>query len=360
MNLADWDFDDLPGWSAAKAERAWPAFQASCRAVAEARAPLRPGVEPSPSFVEICRDAVRIDRSGSEAFFRDRFRPARVTPPDAARGFFTGYYEPVIPGDLTPSARFSEPVLGRPKDLIDMRGRFAFGWDPTLEGARRGAGGQLEPYPDRKTIESGALEHATSPVLWLEDPVEVFFVQVQGSARVVLPNGDQVQLVYDGRNGRPYTSIGRILVESGEVPPDEMSLARCKRWLRANGLRPGEPGRDLLQRNASYVFFRVESAEDPAAGPIGGQGVRLHAGVSMAVDRKLWPYATPVYVSGDFAGSPFGTDGFHALMVAQDTGSAIVGPARGDLFIGSGWQAGEIAGRIRHSADFFVFRPRLP
>jgi membrane-bound lytic murein transglycosylase A len=352
------DFDLLPGWSPAKAERAWPAFQASCRAIIESRAPLRPAVQPWPALAGICRDVLERDASRSEAFFRERFQPARVIPVGAAQGFFTGYYEPVIVGDLTPSAQFGHPVLGRPKDLIDMRGQTAPGWDPALEGARRNKVGLLEPYPDRKAIESGALEDATRPVLWLEDAVEVFFAQVQGSARVVLPNGKQVRLVYDGRNGRPYTSIGRVLVERGDIPQDEMSLARCKLWLRANGLRPGEPGRNILQRNQSYVFFKVEQATNPEAGPIGGQGIDLRAGVSMAVDRIVWPYGTPVYVSGDFEGSGLGRDGFHQLMVAQDTGSAIVGPARGDLFIGSGPQAGDVAGRIRHNADFFVLRPR--
>ncbi len=360
MIVVDLDFDLLPGWSPAKAKRAWPAFQVSCRAILDSRAPLRPGVQPLPALADICRDALELDILRCEAFFRDRFQPARIIPLGATQGFFTGYYEPVIAGDLTPSARLRHPVLGRPRDLIDMRGQTAPGWDPALEGARRDKGGLLEPYPDRKAIEAGALEGLACPVLWLEDSVEVFFVQVQGSARIVLPNGEQVRLVYDGRNGRPYTSIGRILVESGEIPQNEMSLARCKHWLRANGLQPGEPGQNILQRNQSYVFFRAEQVTNPAAGPLGGQGVDLHAGVSMAVDRTIWPYGTPVYVSGEFEDSPLGPEGFHQLMVAQDTGSAIVGPARGDLFVGSGPEAGEVAGRIRHNADFFALRPRRP
>ena len=288
-----------------------------------------------------------------EAFFLSTFRPFLVMEP----GFVTGYYQPELTGSLHRTSEFRAPVLARPDDLVDMRGKDVLGWDRRQEGARLGADGRMEPYPNRESIEAGQIADRTHAILWLVDHVEVYFAQVQGSARVALPDGSRRRLIYDGRNGRPYSSIGRILIDRGAISAEEMSLARCKAWLRANGLEKGEPGRSVLQRNESYVFFRLEPELDQNAGPIGGQGVPLTAMRSIAVDRAIWPYGTPVWIDADLGDAGLGKGRTGRMMIAQDTGSAIVGPARGDLFLGSGSAAGEIAGNIRHPARFIVFLP---
>lgn len=360
MRLRPLAFEELPGWSPDELVAVWPAYLEAAKAVVTERIPLRAGVPPSPELSTLCRRALELagDPQNVFRFFMENFRPLEVLNDLEARdGFVTGYYEPELEGALLPSAEFSAPILARPSDLLDVRATEIAGWDPAFHGARKTADGALEPYPSRRSIESGAIDAVTAPILWLRDPVEVFFAQVQGSARIRLPDGSRMRLVYAGRNGRPYSSIGRILIESGEIPAEEMSLARCKNWLRANGLRQGEPGRTVLQRNESYVFFRLEQDSDPSVGPIGAQGVPLVPLRSMAVDRTVWPYGTAIWIGADLRSAGLADGRTGRLMVAQDTGSAIVGPARGDLFIGSGDRAGEIAGLIRHPARFVVLAP---
>lgn len=360
MRLRPLAFEELPGWSPDELVAVWPTYLEAAQAVVDGREPLRAGAPPTAELASLCRQALGLecDAGRVSRFFRENFRPLEILNDlEGSDGFVTGYYEPELEGALEPSPDFSSPILARPHDLLDVRAAGIADWDPAMHGARKNAGGQLEPYPTRLAIESGAIDGATKPILWLRDPVEVFFAQVQGSARVRLADGTRLRLVYAGRNGRPYSSIGRILIESGEIPAEQMSLARCKQWLRANGLRPGDRGRAVLQRNESYVFFRLEDDPHPSIGPIGAQGVPLVAMRSMAVDRTVWPYGTPVWIGADLRSAGLKDGRAGRLMVAQDTGSAIVGPARGDLFIGSGDRAGEIAGLIRHPARFVVLAP---
>jgi membrane-bound lytic murein transglycosylase A len=262
----------------------------------------------------------------------------------------------MLRGALTQTPEFSAPVLARPSDLVT----FAPGqvlppsFDPALSGAQRLSDGALRPYPDRATIEAGPGD----PILWLRDPVEVFMAQVQGSARVALPDGRLVRLAYHGRNGQPYTSIGRLLIESGEIPEGEMSLARLKAWLRANGLAPGEKARNLMQRNRSYVFFKIEETFDPTEGPTGGAGVALTPLRSIAVDRNFWAYGTPFWLEAQLPWRGPEATPFRRLTIAQDTGSAILRAARADLFFGAGDEAGARAGDIRHPCVFTVLLPR--
>lgn len=360
MRLTPLDFERLPGWRPTELIAVWPAFLASCRAIATALPSLRQGRPPSPELAALGSHALDIgeDPESISRFFLENFQPFEVLAESGAgEGFVTGYYEPELEGSDVPGAEFSAPVLSRPDDLIDMRETNVEGWDRGLQGARQTLDGRFEPYPSRAEIERGALGDRVRPVVWLRDHVEVFFAQVQGSARVRMRDGSCKRLVYAGRNGRPYTSIGRILIGQGEIPPEQMSLSSCKAWLRANGTEIGERGRAVMQCNESYVFFALESDPDTEIGPTGAQGVPLSALRSIAVDRDVWPYGTPVWIGADLttAGLEPGPTG--RLMIAQDTGSAIVGPARGDLFIGSGARAGEIAGLVRHPARFVVFLP---
>jgi len=342
--------DDLAGLEEEDCAEAFACFLISCRAPHDAPRPARP---PSAALQAAFEAALAVDARDptcARAFFVDHFTPHRVVQP-GRRGFLTGYYQPRLRGSLRPSARFPTPVLARPDDLVTFRdGERPAGLDPQLSGGRRLADGAVVPYPDRAAIEDGA----ASPVLWLEDPVELFMAQVQGGALVSLDNGAVVRLAYDGRNGQPYSSIGRLLIESGAIAEADMSLARLKDWLRANGLEPGQPARDLMRRNRSYVFFKVEP---DGAAPVAGAGVSLTALRSIAVDRTLWSYGLPFFIQADLRWSSARREPFRRLMIAQDTGSAIMGAARADIYFGSGDEAGARAGDIRDEGDFFVLLP---
>ena len=355
-------FADLAGFTQDDAPAALTTFLRSAKALGEGAPPTRPGLAPSAGLLEIARRALSLDLAAPDSardFFEERFQPWRVRPDTgAASGFLTGYYEPRLRGALEPSDRFQAPVLGRPDDLETFAaGEAPPSFDPALSGAQRLPDGALRPYPDRAAIEAGEAPGA-HPILWLEDHVELFLAQVQGSASVELTDGRIVRLAYAGRNGQPYTSIGRLLIESGEIAEGEMSLARLKAWLRANGQAPGDKGRRLMQRNRSYVFFKLETAFDPAEGPIGGAGVGLTALRSIAVDRGLWPYGTPFWLDARLPWEGSGPTAFRRLTIAQDTGSAILGAARADLYFGGGDEAGRRAGAIRHPCDFIVLLPR--
>ena len=208
-------------------------------------------------------------------------------------------------------------------------------------------------YPDRTAIEEGALAGQGLERAYLADPVDRFFLQVQGSGRVRLSDGRVLRLAYSGRNGHPYTPIGRVVADLAGIPRPEMTMQRLRAWLA----RDADAARRVMRENRSFVFFRVASELDPAAGPIGGEGIPLAPGRSLAIDRTIWPYGVPVFVSTEVP-APDGSEPFRRLMIAQDTGSAIVGPARGDIFFGSGDAAGESAGAMRAGGDFVVLWPK--
>ena len=346
FRLCETRFDVLEGFAADHHLEAYRAFARTAEALAKGRPALRPGKPPSQALLRLCGAQAQGGGPASDGearrFFEANFVPYRIQPsgPETDGGFLTGYYEPVVEGSPERTAEFTAPILARPA---------AFG--------RLGPGDAEEPYPARAIIEAEALAGQHEAVIWLRDWVEVFFIHVQGSARVTLPDGRVVRLVYDGRNGQPYTSIGRLLVQMGEIAAADMSLERVKAWVRGKGQADGEAGRALLQRNRSYVFFRAEPVVADE-GPIGGAGVPLTRLRSLAVDRTLWPYGLPFWVESDLPWEGPSVTSFRRLMVAQDTGSAILGPARADLFFGSGEEAGRTAGNIRHSAGLTVLLPR--
>ncbi len=350
--------DDLVGFDSDDCLAAFAAFAQSARALCQGDAPSRPARDSSPRLLATAREALAAEvhhADDARRFFAARFRAFRVDPeePDAT-GFLTGYYEPLVEGSTTRTAAFAAPILARPRDLVTFAlGAAPDGIDPALTGAQRLGDGTLRPYPDRAAIEAAGGE----AILWLADAVEVFLAQVQGSARVRLPDGREVRLAYDGRNGQPYTSIGRLLIEAGEIDEREMSLARLKAWLREHGLERGERGRALMQRNHSYVFFKIEEGFDPAEGPIGGAGVALTPLRSIAVDRSIWAYGTPFWIEAELPWEGEVASPFRRLMIAQDTGSAIVGAARADIFFGGGDAAGARAGAIRHRGAFTALLP---
>lgn len=365
-HLASVTFESLGGFEDDDHLEAWQAFARTCRSIARQSPVLRPAVAPGRALLTLARllDGQAEPRSQGAAreLFERHFQPHRVMPGGvdnaAENGFLTGYYEPLVEGSLVPTEDFAEPILRRPDDLVSFPpGEMPFALHPDVSAARRRPDKRLEPYPDRAAIEAGAAAYHTQPVVWLRDAVEVFMVQVQGSARVRLPDGGLLRLTYAGRNGQPYSSIGKILVEEGHIPAALMSLANLKAWIRAHGQNRGEPGRALLQRNRSYVFFEAGPCADDE-GPIGGAGVALSALRSIAVDRNIWAYGLPFWVDAEIPWQTAAATPFRRLMIAQDTGSAILGAARADVFFGTGDCAGHRAGDIRHSARMSVLLPK--
>lgn len=341
-------FDGLAGFAEDDHAEALRVFRRSSHALLAHRRQLRAAEPPSAALLAICRHAVDLDsRDGFQArrFFETCFRPERIVTDAASgavQGFLTGYYEPLVEGSSTPRKGFVAPVLAWPQEYVQKR---------------TGTGGR-SCLPDRAEIEAHARDGRFEPIVWLRDPVEVFFIQVQGSARVRLTDGTLLRLVYAGRNGHPYTSIGRILVDSGAIAPGDMSLARLKAWIRDHGQAAGEAGAALMQRNASYVFFRAEADLDPSEGPIGGQGIGLTPLRSIAIDRSIYSYGVPFFVTAELPWQGPDATPFGRLVIAQDTGSAILGPARADIFFGSGDDAGARAGDIRHAGDLIVLSPK--
>jgi membrane-bound lytic murein transglycosylase A len=349
-------FTDLAGWAADDHEAAFQAFLRSCRALTARASELRPAQAPQGDLLAVCREALKNpDASRAEArrFFETHFQPVAVTP-HSGNGFLTGYYEPEFRGSRTSDATYRVPLLDRPDDLVTLaQGETLPGLDKGLQAARRTRNG-YEPYPDRAAIEEGALGSRAKPIVYLREPGEAFIIHVQGSARIRLDDGSVMRVAYAGRNGRPYTSIGRLLVQRGEMDLETMTLAKLMGWLKSHP----EPAKTLMRQNQSYIFFREARELAPEDGPIGGAGTPLVPGRSLAVDRSLWTYGLPVWLEGQLPLTLDRTEPLQRLMVAQDTGSAIVGPARGDFFFGSGEEAGRRAGLLRHAVRFVVLQPK--
>jgi membrane-bound lytic murein transglycosylase A len=342
ITLRSAEFAEIVGWANDAHEAAFAALLKSCK---------RRGTGD-----RICAAALALgdspSREAARAFFEAHYEP-RAVESYRSSGFVTGYYEPEVRGSRTQDGKFQFPVYRRPDDLVPMvPDQFRARFNDQLTAMRR-VGNEFVPYYTRAEIEDGALEDQDLEMLYLDDPVDLFFMQVQGSGLVRLPDGSATRLSYAGKNGYPYTSIGKLLVERGELTREAASADGVKAWLRADP----EGGRKLMQENRSYVFFRELWAHEREDGPIGAEGVALTPGRSLAVDASYHSLGTPIFVAAtnlnDTEGRPF-----RRLMIAQDVGSAIRGPERGDVFWGSGAAAGRIAGATRHDAKFFILVPR--
>jgi membrane-bound lytic murein transglycosylase A len=352
-------FAEVPGWDEDDHLAAFKAFLTSCERVAGAareRATSDKLPPPPAALVAACAGAgqlgTHVSRAAAKSFFEAHFTPNAVVH-DGARGLLTGYYEPLVEGSRTPQGTFQTPIYKRPPDLVnlvDETQRASVGMG--LTHARKTDKG-TEPFPTRAQIEQGALKDRNLELLYLADPVEVFFLQVQGSGRVKLSDGSITRIHYDGKNGHPYTSIGRYLIEKGLLAADKVSMGALKRWLKADP----ERAKQVLWQNASYVFFR-ELKGPEAAGPLGALGTRLTPGRSLAVDASHYVLGSPIYVSGEGMTHLSKVGSFHRLMIAQDVGSAIKGPERGDIYFGSGDAAGRLAGVTKHPGRFIVLLPK--
>jgi membrane-bound lytic murein transglycosylase A len=340
IRLKPISFAEIEGWAADDQSAALPALVKSCRRRAAANS--------------ACKDVLalgdKVDREAARRFFETHYIPYRVE--EEHPGLVTGYYEPEVNGSRERTGKFQVPVYGRPDDLVQVTPDLlrAF-YNDGLSVMRRN-GEELVPYYTRAEIESGALSGRGLELLYLDDPVELFFMQIQGSGRVRLTDGSWVRLGYAAKNGHPYTSIGKRLAERSDRPKD-LTMEGLKSWLRADPAR----GRALMQENKSYVFFRELPQAEAGDGPIGAQGVPLTPGRSLAVDAAYHKLGSPVFVT---APDLKGEDGkpFRRLMIAQDVGSAIRGPERGDIFFGTGDAAGAIAGTTHEKARFFILLPK--
>ena len=326
-------FSALPGFATDDLAAAFATFRGSCVAMIDGVRPTRTGAAAPPASLRcVCSQAVLlpepVDAETARAFFTAHFTPRQINQP----AFLTGYYEPVVDGSLTRTAEFTAPLRAAPA-----------------------AKGKL---PDRAAIEAGALDATAPPLVWLRQPVDAFFVAIQGSARVRLPDGTLKRVAYAGRNGQPYTAIGKLLVQRLGIPPAEMGMVQLRGWIEAHGQDPGEAGRALMDEDRSYIFFRFDAALPPEAGPVGAAGASLTPLRSLAIDRPRWAYGLPFYVDAMLPWRNAEAEPFRQLMVAQDTGAAIVGPARADIFFGTGSEAARLAGPIRHPGALWVLWPK--
>lgn len=359
MALEPVPFSQLPGWEADDHLAAFRAFVRSAPALGRASAAASGKTKSADALLIEAAERATSRAEGvttaaaAKAFFEEEFTPHRVVH-KGAEGLLTGYYEPVLSGSRTPGGPFRIPVYRRPPDLVNLvreeeRGALAEG----LTHARKTLEG-IEPYATRAEIENGALDGQGLELVWLTDPVDTFFMHIQGSGRIRLPDGETIRITYDGKNGHPYTSVGRYLIDTGVFEPGDITLDSLKVWLGEDADR----GRQVMQENRSFVFFRELANEDD--GPLGAIEIPLSAGRSLAVDTAFHAMGTPIYISVPTLKPWGGPEGFERLMIAQDVGSAIRGPERGDIYFGSGDEAGRLAGATKHPGRFFVLLPRAP
>jgi membrane-bound lytic murein transglycosylase A len=384
---------DLDGWTGDDHARAFATFYASCRPITRAsmlrtesarvepaRArPIQPHFKkgdagerrarppslgsPADSgsiraaLAQVCARAVEVgplDEETAQRFFEANFVPVRIRKLGDSGGFLTGYYEPIVEGSRFPTREFTVPLYRRPTDLVAPGVPSSAAFPNTGRAFRQTPTGELVPYYDRGEIEDGALDGQRLEICWLRSAADALSIQIEGSARVRLEDGTLLRISYDAHNGYPFVPMGRVLIERQLVPRQEISTPRIREWMHDNS----EAAKMVRRQNRQVVFFRIVGLNDDREA-LGAQGIPLTAGRSIAVDKALHAYGTPFFIEADLPlTSPSSQSPFRRLMIAQDTGSAITGPARIDLFFGAGDEAGQIAGRIQQSARVAMFVPR--
>jgi len=335
-------WDALPGWREDNIAEAWSAFAAGCSALATRDV-----------WRDVCATSSRLSNPSAEAvrlFFESNFVPYQVSSQTSGEeGLITGYYEPLLRGSRKQTPRYRYPVYGVPEDLVvvDLGELY-----PELKNMRlrgRIEGRRLVPYYDRARIEGGEAPLRGKEIVWVDDAVELFFLHVQGSGRILLDTGETLRVGYADQNGYPYRSIGRVLIDRGELSPEQVSMQSIQAWARRNPTKAVE----LLNSNASYVFFRELPAS--TAGPPGSLGVPLTARRSVAIDPRYVPLGAPVFIAATWPNSP---KPLNRLVLAQDTGGAIRGPVRADFFWGYGEAAAREAGRMKQRLRMWMLWPR--
>lgn len=354
-------FEALPGWRDDSLSEALPALMRSCK-----RLLIQPDERPVGPLASAtatdglagrvadwrgpCAQLAALssgDDAGLRTLLESLFAPFEASDAGDPEGLFTGYYEAQLFGALAPTEDYPTPLYGLPEDVVTVDLREFRADLPPSRLVGRVIDGRLKPYDSRADIETAGLDGRARPILWVSDPVDAFFLHVQGSGKVDLPDGQVVRVGFAGSNGRPFYAIGRALIEEGHVSREKASMQSIRDWMRANPDRAEE----LMHRNERFIFFRLIDGE----GPIGAQGVPLTAGRSLAVDPAFLPLGVPLWLDTTW---PARERPLRRLMVAQDTGSAIKGPVRGDFFWGSGEAALEEAGRMKQRGRYWLLLPK--
>ena len=334
---------ELPDWGRESLKASLEAFAKSC-----------PVLEKQETWKAVCATAQAMGPDAQDReialFFELNFDPWTVeNADDSTTGLVTGYYEPLLHGSRTRSARFKYPIYGVPPDLLTIDLSSVY---PDLKNRRlrgRVEGNKVVPYLSRGDIDNPQQRLAGNEIAWVDDAVDVFFLHIQGSGQVELENGERLRVGYADQNGYPFRSLGRLLIERGEIPPERASMQGIKEWARRNPNKVQE----FLNANPSYVFFRV--LPNQLSGPLGALGVPLTAERSIAVDQRVVPLGVPVYLATTW---PNTSEPLNRLMVAQDTGGAINGGVRADFFWGFGDAAGAQAGRMKQQGRMWVLLPK--
>lgn len=335
------NWNDLDGWEEDNLQQAWQAIQSQCPRMASK----------NPDWVGLCKGVSQLDKPGSaevREFIEQHFKPHKIHAKHGKReGLITGYYEPLLNGSLEQSDRYPYPIYTVPDDMLTIDLAEIY---PSLEGMRlrgRLEGNKVVPFHPRKDIDGEQQPLAGKELLWIDDPHDSFFLQIQGSGRVRLDDGKIMGLDYADQNGHPYFAVGRKLVEMGELEVEEVSLFTIRAWLKDNPSRADE----LLNTNPSYVFFTLR--EDSSEAARGSLNVPLTSGRSLAVDKSVIPLGTLVWLDTSL---PDGSS-YRRLMVAQDTGGAISGAVRADVFFGAGEDAEQLAGEMKQKGRLFALLP---
>lgn len=340
LEPAQWN--ELPDWGRDRLKPSLEAFQRSCVVLAKRS-----------EWLAVCDDASRLSGAGENEislFFETRFDPYRVlNGDDTDTGLVTGYYEPLLRGSRVRTDRYRYPLYGVPGDLlvIDLGSLY-----PDLRNRRlrgRLEGNRVVPYLARADIDREPGRYGGSEIAWVDDAVESFFLQIQGSGQVQLENGERMRVGYADQNGHPFRSLGRALIDAGEIAPERASMQGIKDWARRNPQKVQQ----FLDTNPSYVFFRELPKDLP--GPLGALGVPLTPERSIAVDPRVVPLGLPVWISTTW---PNAADPLNRLVMAQDTGGAIAGGVRADFYWGFGNEAGALAGRMRQSGRLWILMPK--
>jgi membrane-bound lytic murein transglycosylase A len=354
QDLAPVSFAEIGGWRSHDFRPALQAFRRSCVETLSDGRSFRREVRFGGSrgdWIPACRAAAEAEDGEARKLFEAHFQPLVVLDPERREGLFTGYYEPEVEGSLERTAAHRVPLYSKPSDLVsfDSETERAIG----LRYGRR-IGGKPSPYFTRREIEQGALRGRRLEIAWLASWADAFFMHIQGSGRVRLQDGKVMRLAYAAKSGLPFTGIGGLLVRRGEIGAEEISMQSIRRWLE----RHPRKARALMWENESFVFFREVEVDEPDLGPPGAQSVNLTPLRSLAVDRSFWAFGTPLWIETRVPGDGDKSEEFRQLMIAQDTGSAIRGRVRGDIFFGAGEEAAWKAGHLKSPGRMIALLPK--
>jgi len=354
MSIFPTSYKDVPGWKSDNLSENLPVLIRSCGKLKKLPSNKAIGkfyeMGKVSDWLPICAAAELIrpgNKTEARYFYETRFQPYTVFNNQNGKGLITGYYEAELQGAFGADKRFRFPILAKPKDIITSE---LINFDDKYKGNKilgRIQANKLVPYYTRAEIEDGALSGRKLETMWVDNAIDAFILHIQGSGRIVLPDGSYVRMGFDGRNGHRYTSIGRELVSTGAMSLKDVTMPAIRNWMEKNPVA----AKSLMRKNKSFIFFKVSKN----AGPVGAQGVILTATRSIAVDRAFYPMGLPVWLNTTVPGS---REKMQRLMVTQDTGAAIKGPLRGDFFWGNGPQAAINAGLMKQEGELYLLLPK--